>query len=117
MNLHKNQQQYIDLAIEEATKSTMNHRHGAVIVKEGNVLATAYNYNFSNKQRHSHSMRSRHAEAEAIIHCKLRNISLKGADIFVVRLSRSGKNLANSRPCKDCAEFIEENQFANVYHS
>jgi len=117
MKLHKSQQQYIDLAIKEAKKSTMNHKHGAVIVKGGVVLASAYNYNFSHTQKHDHSMLSRHAEAEAIIQCKLRNISLKGADIFVVRLTRSERNLARSNPCKDCADFIEENQFAHVYHS
>ncbi|MEI6442518.1 MAG: nucleoside deaminase [Nostocales cyanobacterium ELA583] len=81
-----NQEDFMRLAIEEAKKG--DAPYGAVIVKDNQVVATAYN----SVKRYSDA--SAHAEMNAIriLTAKLKNTSLKGYCIYTT-----------GEPCPMCA--------------
>lgn len=93
------------IAAKEAKKSEhKQHRHGAVIVKGGNILSTGYN-----QLRPSNVLKTQtlHAEAHAIL--KLLNArrhqELVGSTMYVSRWTRGG-TLSNSRPCMVCHDLM-----------
>jgi hypothetical protein len=75
----------------------------------------AYGCNSNVKFKH---MPSKHAEVDAITKVKYWKNRPKNIDLLVVRLTKSGQ-LAESRPCFDCIEFIEKTgiNVKNVYYS
>lgn len=117
LSLSKAQKYYVEVAVREAKNCTMNHKHGCVIVKGGTIIASAHNHNYDWRYENSYKLRSRHAEAAAILQCKSRGISLKGAALYVIRITGKKESLALSKPCEHCAEFIEEHCISQVYHS
>lgn len=104
--LSKKQKAYMNVARFLATKSTMRHKHGAVVVKSGRVLGMGYNKR-RNDPRNLNPGRHRydsgcHAEMSA-----LKNVSdPRGAIIFVARVNRSGNDLL-SKPCEICASELK----------
>lgn len=93
--------QYINLATDEANKSTLKCRHGAVLVKGGKVLSKGYNRD------------NIHAECMAIKNgYKYWN---KNVDLYIVRISDN--NLLMSKPCMKCVEKIRKTKINRIYYS
>lgn len=109
--LNKSQRYYLSAAIEEARKSTMKQRHGAVIVKSNEIIGRGYNYYIRNP------IDSEHAESVAIKSCKMKGISPKGANMYVVRITGKKEMLSNSKPCKECRKLIDQNKLYCVFHT
>ncbi|GAB5371091.1 hypothetical protein AAMO2058_001549800, partial [Amorphochlora amoebiformis] len=70
---------YMMLAYLEAAKSVLAKQHGAVIVKNGNVVARGHNRETCSTQR---ARFSRHAEEDALRNCPPHH--LRDADLYVV---------------------------------
>ncbi len=106
-------------AINEAKKSVMNHRHGCVIVKDGEIVATGHNRMMDFM---SHTLLSIHAECDAI-----RKIKSKGkkymeqCSLVVVRIGQPDNNnqptLKNSKPCEACTKEIHKCGIVRVFYS
>lgn len=110
----KNLSQIMEIAKLEAIKSIMNQKHGAVIFKGQEILGRGYNYNFG--QIIFHGKYSVHAEVDAILNAGKMKKDIKGSNILVIRISKNGMYM-NSKPCKNCTNFILENGICNIYYS
>lgn len=117
--LTRSQSSYLNSATKIAARSVVRSRHGAVIVKGGSVIAVGLNsytndphrfpVNNSGEQKIPHLDRGKqlsiHAELAAI-----RRVSpnrLKGATIYIARVTRNGE-LRNSAPCAGCTKELLE---------
>lgn len=105
---------YISESVKEAKKSTMLHRHGAIIIRKGEIIGRGFNYQYSNK-KHGHYW-SMHAEKDAIFDCYRKKADTTGAILIVIRLAPAD-NLSNSRPCIGCAEKIIQSKIKSIYYS
>ena len=96
------EEKYMRMAIDEAKRGTTYDEVpiGAVIVKDGEVLATAHN------EKEEHNCAIYHAEIVAIMRAteRLGNWHLDGADMYVTL-----------EPCAMCAGAIINSRIANVY--
>lgn len=105
-------------AIIQANKSTMLHRHGAVIVgRQGEILGVGYNH-YTNFHSHQFSM---HAEVAAIQNLKKRrkgNIQYDDLTMIVVRVcGKEGNYTMLSKPCCNCKKEIEKIGIKRVFYS
>jgi tRNA(Arg) A34 adenosine deaminase TadA len=112
---------FISLAQEEAEKSRLNYRVGAVITKGSKVMFSGCN-NERTKSLNSFAF-CQHAELEAAR--KLNNILLRKRDknknkrdlkkyiIWVTRI-RSNNQLSESAPCSDCIKKLTNMGFSKV---
>ena len=105
MNLSKKERSMLSRSVEAARLSTCWQQHGAVIEDHGKVLAVGCNRYRNDPDNVDDPKRqgSYHAEVAAL---RSYQGSLKGATIYVARLSRSG--ILFSRPCPDCRDAIVE---------
>lgn len=88
-DLSRRHRQRLDLALRVSLESSVGHRHGAVVVRGGCVLATA-----SNSVSGEHST---HAEVAALRQVK----DASGCILYVARTNRQGLP-RYSRPCEQC---------------
>jgi len=92
---------YMDLALKEAKKALKKEEIpvGAVIVKDGKIIAKAYN-----KRNNSNKVKD-HAEIIAIdkANKKLKNWRLKDCDIYITL-----------EPCPMCASAIEQSRIRRI---
>jgi tRNA(Arg) A34 adenosine deaminase TadA len=98
--------------------------HVAVLLKRGKIVAEATNSFGSRSRGSGYSASSIHAEKNVIK--DLGNIhDLRGADMYVVRISRDYKSegcdqFVGSKPCSQCQPFLEkcmrEYGLKNVYY-
>jgi len=106
-------------AKENANKSQMKNKHGAIIYDRDRVYATGYNKMilFLNLRKYGYERASLHAEADALIKLRYRT---KHMTLLVLRLGKT--KLRNSKPCKGCLAMCKEvgiekvifsNQFGN----
>jgi tRNA(Arg) A34 adenosine deaminase TadA len=119
------------IAFDIAMKSGHRCKHCALVVQRGGkVVGKGYNRCLGKKNGRN----SYHAEKQALMHNCLKK-DLKGADLIVVRINTSLKNLhevdvetgnlneifCNSKPCKMCTTMIEKCQteygLRNVYYT
>lgn len=107
-------QQYIDMAILEAKKSNMTHKHGAVIVYKGDVIACGHNTAVS-FMLHKYSI---HAEVDVIrkLKGKFDEAMFAKCDLYVVRINNVGE-MRYSKPCSDCARTASLYGVGRVYYS
>lgn len=94
-------------ALDSARQSTMNQRHGAVVIKNGKILSTGHN-------RIRARWPSVHAEIDA-----LRSLSHKerrGSTVYVARISPQGE-IRNSKPCLMCERCMRKWGVSNVVWS
>lgn len=82
-------------------------RHGAVIVKSGNVLGVGVNVD----KNHPSIMSPEHIKPHCSVHAEVAAMKrvkgdLRGATIYVARVSKAGLP-ALSRPCFACARAID----------
>lgn len=99
-----------------ASRSSMNHRHGCVIVnKNGDIVAEGYNYVYT----HMHHKFSIHAEVCCLSKMKRNKKWLSDCDMYVVRVGTEnmGNPLKYSRPCEGCTEAIIKAGIKRVYYS
>lgn len=94
-----------ELAYREAKKAKGKHKHAAIILANGKILAKACN-NYDNE---------RHAEVRA-----LKRVPHEVKDlideIVVVRIRKS-QRFGMSKPCKECQEAIKEANIKVVYYT
>ena len=113
--INKKQQQFFDKAAEVAKYSTMQQKHGAVVIYKNKVIACGFNYMVS----HLNDNNSIHAEVAAISQVfKNKNI-LSECDIYVVRIApmRYNNCLKMSKPCEKCTKFIKKYNVRCTYYS
>jgi deoxycytidylate deaminase len=108
------QRQFMDKAAAVAFRSNMAHRHGCIIVLNGEIIARGFNHT----GHHLCHMFSYHSEVDALRKIK-RNVDLSGAEMYVVRIGteRMGNPLKFSRPCSGCTEAILKAGVGKVYYS
>ncbi len=112
-------QQFMEQAIKMAKKSTMEHKHGAVIVHNNEIIATGFNYR---KYYMSHGF-SIHAEVDALTKVKGKRNLLSEAEMYVVRIGRFRPTMPDSycmkysKPCRECSKAIVKHGIRKVYYS
>ena len=94
--------EFIDIAVKIASLSECYYKHGAVLIKNGNIICTGYN-DFR-----------KHAEIKAInkIYPNKVRRYFKKCDLIVVR-----NTLSNSKPCKHCLKELKKYGIRRVYYS
>lgn len=107
---------HCERACRVAKKSGMNHRHGAVVIYNGEIIAEGYNRQ-CNEFKEQFSV---HAEVDALM--KIRKMGkhvLSQCDLVVVRIAPSSLENAMklSMPCCKCKPFIERMGIRRVYYS
>ena len=103
--------QFVDIAIDEAYKSFQNHKHGAVVVRGGKLIASGHNKVTTRCPSHMFSV---HAEMAAIKHVSSR-AELIDCHVYVVRVGKCG--LARSDPCVLCQRFMKMHGVSRVFFS
>ena len=126
-HLNKAQELLVLSCVEQACRSEMVQKHGAVAVRYGSVVAQGYNYDFGQEIMHGHY--SVHAEVNVILECKKQKIDLSEVDIYVIRLKtqkirpRRGKpytkvlGIQNSAPCENCARMKDRYGARRIFYS
>lgn len=106
-------------AVVLAKKSTMTQRHGAVIVKNGEIVGEGFNH-ITTYMSHSYSC---HAEVAALLSLKKEHKSkkfLNDATMIVVRISNNHctpNHLKLSKPCENCTKEIIKSGISKVFFS
>ena len=113
--IRKKQQIYIDKAAEIAKYSTMQQKHGAVIVHKNKIVGCGFNY-MNNHLNDNHSI---HAEVAAICQVFKNKEILEECDIYVVRIASAKFDncLKMSKPCEKCTSFINKYNIRRTYYS
>jgi deoxycytidylate deaminase len=113
--INKKHQLFLQKAAEIALKSNMQQKHGAVIVYKNKIVATGYN-EICNYMNNNFSI---HAEVSAISKMFYNKKLLELCDIYVVRIASVTFDncLKNSKPCKNCTNFINKYNLRNIYYS
>ena len=98
----------------------VTHSHKAIIVKRGHILAEASNKVGNRSKGSGYSDYTIHAEKHAVK--QLGDITkLRGADLYVLRISPTGTRFLPSKPCPDCEIFLlkcmKEYGLKNVYYT
>jgi tRNA(Arg) A34 adenosine deaminase TadA len=107
---------FVERAVQEALKSTMDQKLGSVVVHANEIISMGHN-------RHCNTMShlwSFHAEVAALMQLrKLPKNQLKECEMYVVRIgppsSRCGMRL--SKPCDHCAKYIEDMGIRRVFYT
>ena len=110
---------FCERAIAEAQRSPLEHKLGAVIVKDNKVVAAGFNQYTVNHYRHAWSV---HAEVAAIMQLRGKPPSyLRECEMYVVRIGRRHScpthPLRLSKPCANCEALIRERGIRRVYYS
>lgn len=111
---------YLETAKRVAEESEFpDYRHGALLVRGGSILNSAYNKNshigWANRFRaKACGHATHHAELGAIL--GVDRSKTAGADVYVVRIGRAG-NLKMSKPCQMCQSVLAHMGVKRVYYS
>lgn len=90
-------------AIKAATKSVFRcHKVGAALFKGSRLIALGWNKHKTHPDNACEI--SRHGEFDTLI--KIPQHQLRGARLYIARLTRSGK-VSYSKPCKHCLAFLK----------
>lgn len=113
---NERQNHFLECAAKVAQKSVMEHKHGAIIVLDNEIIATGFNYLYE----HMCHKNSIHAEVDALLNVKGRRRNmLADAEMYVVRIGAKSMDcpLKYSRPCCDCQKAIMKYGIRKVYYS
>lgn len=102
----------LELAVSQAKKSVMLHKHGAVIWKSGTILGAGYN---QPKQPPTQPVKRRysiHGERDAL--AGLRADQIHGSSMLAVRV-RSNGTLSFGSPCRGCTKLLSRKGVSTVY--
>lgn len=116
-SLSRKQKSMLSLAVKVSATSELAQQHGAVVVKNGRVLALGVN-----KQKNADintpfavnapEYFTVHAEVDAIN----RAANTQGATIYIARINKQGEE-RYSRPCDNCAEVIRKAGIRTVIYT
>ena len=103
--MSKQQQRWLNAAIELAKNSNCRQKHGAIIVKGGNVLGMGVNKNRNHPTitDPSHIKMGCSTCAERVAIKNAGNV--KGATVYVARVNNLGQPMY-SRPCDRCTKVM-----------
>lgn len=109
---------FMQMAIQEANKSVLNHQHGCVIVYQNKIVCSGHNKNTINYTNY----KSIHAEEDAIRNLvKINKFQNKGirnnCKLYVVRIQKNTNFLKMSRPCQNCINNIKKHNIGVTYYS
>jgi deoxycytidylate deaminase len=105
---------HINLLKKIAQHSSLQHKHGACLIKRGEILSFGYNKYIKKHFIENTSIKyTIHAEVDAL--CKIPNKSAKGMDILIIRIGTN--KLKNSRPCNSCIDKLSRYGIRKVYYS
>lgn len=104
----KIREEIFDLAVSQAKKSTMRHRHGSVIWKSGKILGAGYNFALGASRRFSI-----HSEKDALK--GLRFEQTHGANLLCIRLTVSQGLMASSCPCTGCTGLLKRRGLKSLF--
>ena len=119
VNLSKSRQYYIDEAVAVALKSPLQMKHGAVLVKNRQIVGRGHNMGYNTPLS---SNRSTHAEIATLMDAG-NYLNFKDATMYVVRVSIRNDVVfvMNSHPCQDCLpkllKCMRIHGLKNVYYS
>lgn len=89
----------------------------AVIVQGGNIISIGTNNMLKSHpvhfRAHKNFDRGVHAEFDALR--RVKHQELKSAKMYVIRFKKDG-TLGNSKPCKECSEYISQTSIGKVYY-
>jgi len=98
------QRNFLNIASKVAETSTMDQRHGAVVVKTGRVLSVGVN-----KWRNPSLISINHYDPNLTVHAEIdalnRVSDARGATIYVSRVDKFGQE-QYSRPCERCEKAL-----------
>lgn len=102
MELSRSQRSWLDLAVRLAETSDGENKHGAVVVKSGRVRGMGVN-KWRNRDVHivPDTEHNPHISVHAEIMALSRAGQVKGATVYVARVSKNGEE-RYSRPCERC---------------
>ena len=114
-DINKKQQIFLDKAAEIAKYSTMQQKHGAVVVYKNKIIAYGFNY----MTHYLNDNNSIHAEVAAISQVFKNKTILENCDVYVVRIAPARFNncLKLSKPCEKCTKFINKYNIRCTYYS
>lgn len=98
---------YLKRAYELALTSQCNQKHGAVVIRNGNVLAVGVNKDTNNPDIMDEAHIKTHASVHAEVAALSRVSNPRGCTVYVARSLKSG-GPGNSKPCVRCAKYLEE---------
>lgn len=104
--LPTNLEYLINECVKQAQKSTMEHRHGAILVCDGDIVCRSNNFHVTGDEERY----SIHAE-ESIIRKFRRELYPKRSYflLIVVRLNNSRRDrLMLSKPCRRCTKLLNK---------
>jgi deoxycytidylate deaminase len=106
----------LEKASKLAVTSVYRHRHGAIIVKNGKIVATGINRAVNNpfQVEFPKLQAGLHAEVAALNAC--RKTDLTGATIYVARVARDGSQVM-SKPCINCQKALIARGVKKVYYT
>ncbi len=115
IDINKKHQLFLDIAAQTAKFSTMQQKHGAVVVYKNKVIACGFNY----MTHYLNDNNSIHAEVAAISQVFKNKTILEECDIYVVRIATARFNncLKLSKPCDKCTKFINKYNLRCAYYS
>lgn len=108
------QEYFLRRAAHIAARSPVcHHRHGCVIVHDGEVVSEGFNQ-YTTYFEHQYTM---HAEIDALR--KIKKTMLTECELYVVRIGTDlmGQPLKYSRPCPECTRAILKAGIKKVYFS
>lgn len=103
LNASVREARFIDRAARIASTSQMRHKHGAILVTNGNIRAVGVNVKQNDpKPWVPYDYLSTHAEINALTQTKPQLIT---GTLYVVRVNKDGK-LMPSMPCDHCIGYM-----------
>lgn len=109
-----NNLRFINMAVVFADRSYPDNnsrfRFGAVLAKKNRILSFGRNRSKTHPKSPSPWKRI-HAEMDVIRNAREDPV---GADLYIVRVLSSG-NLAISKPCEDCFEYVRQIGIRSIY--
>jgi len=112
--INRKHEYFMNKAAIIAEKSSMQQKHGAIIVYKNTIIADGFNYTCD----YMNNNYSIHAEVAAISKMFYNKKLLEFCDIYVVRIAPAFNNcLKNSKPCRNCTNFIKKYNLRNIYYS
>lgn len=106
---------FLNEVYDQALKSDMNFNHGSVVIYRGKIIGRGYNKYINSNYCDKISL---HAEVSAINNA-LKKISvqeLKKCELVVIRVNKMGE-CVNSKPCKNCENYINKFCIKKVFYS
>ena len=103
---------HLEAAKELAKLSRSRQKHGAIVVRNGQVVSAGVNISKGTADVHW-PLASEHAEERAISQA---GKEARGATLYVARVNRLGEARL-SRPCERCQSAIRKSGIARIVHT